>query len=101
MRRALFFILVISTTLTACTAVKPWERGNLAKEEMDQAEVIATYLPAQMSEEEVKKGVEEIIAQSGASSMKDMGKVMGMASSKFGGQADNKLVSTIVRSLLS
>lgn len=85
----------------AADAYNSQNRADLAQEELDQAAVIEAYLPAQMSQEEVEQGVKEIIAQTGASSMKDMGKVMGMASSKFAGQADNKLVSQIVKSLLS
>ena len=54
-----------------------------------------------MSEEEVAVIVKEIIAQTGASSMKDMGKVMGMASAKMAGVADGKVISTLVKSLLA
>lgn len=76
-------------------------RADLAEPELAQAEVIATFLPTQLGEEEVAKIVEEIIASTGASGMKDMGKVMGQASAKLAGQADGKLISTIVKAKLS
>jgi uncharacterized protein YqeY len=75
-------------------------RTEMAEEENYQADIIQAYLPAQMSEDEVKAIVEKIIADTGASSMKDMGKVMGMASKQLAGKADNKIVSNIVRTLL-
>jgi len=76
-------------------------REDLAEDEIFQLEVIEKYLPEQMSEEEIRSAVEEIITATGASSMKDMGKVMGMASKKLAGKADNKLISTIVREKLN
>lgn len=75
-------------------------RIELAEEEEFQAEVISKYLPEQMSEEEITVVIKEIIAQTGASTMKDMGKVMGMATKKLAGKADNKVVSGIVKRLL-
>jgi len=75
-------------------------RADMADEEIYQADIIQAYLPAQMSEDEVKEIVAKIIADTGASSMKDMGKVMGMASKQLAGKADNKIVSNIVRTLL-
>ena len=76
-------------------------RNDLAEPEIAQAEVISQFLPEQMSEEDVAKIVDEIIAETGASSMKDMGRVMGMANSKLAGQADGKTISGIVKSRLS
>lgn len=76
-------------------------REDLAKPELAQAEVISQFLPAQLSEEEVAKIIEEIIAETGAAGMKDMGKVMGQASAKLAGQADGKTISTIVKQKLS
>jgi hypothetical protein len=76
-------------------------RADLAVDENFQLAVIQKYLPAQMSEEDIRKAVEEIISETGAGSMKDMGKIMGMASKKLAGKADNKLISNIVRQLLS
>lgn len=76
-------------------------RSDLAEPELAQAEVISKFLPAQLGEEEVAKIVSEIIEATGASGMKDMGKVMGQASAKLAGQADGKLISTIVKAKLS
>jgi len=74
------------------------ENGN---KELAEAEVIAKFLPEQMSEDEVKEKVLAIIAETGAESMRDMGKVMGIASKEMAGKADGKLISTIVKSELS
>ena len=76
-------------------------RDDLAQPELDQAAVIARFLPAQLDAEAITKVVDAIIAQTGASSMKDMGKVMGMASSQLAGQADGKTISGIVKDRLS
>lgn len=76
-------------------------RQDMADEELAQAEVIAQFLPAQLDEAAIAKVVDEIIAQTGASSMKDMGKVMGMANGKLAGQADGKTISMIVKDRLS
>ena len=75
-------------------------REDLASVEREEIEVISRYLPKQMSEEEIKTIISEIIAASGASGMKDMGRVMGMASQKLAGKADNKIVAGIVKGLL-
>jgi uncharacterized protein YqeY len=75
-------------------------RDDLYEEEVYQAGIIEAYLPQQMSDDEIRAGVSEIIAETGASSMKDMGRVMGMAAKKFAGKADNKVVSTIVKEIL-
>ena len=71
-------------------------RQDLADEELAQAKVIEEYLPKPLSEEEIEKEVKDIIAQTGAQGMKDMGKVMGMASKKMAGRADGRAISTIV-----
>lgn len=76
------------------------QRQDLADVELFQAEVIERYLPKQLSIEEVEAKVKAIIAETGATSMKDMGKVMGQASKQLAGQADNKQVSEIVKRLL-
>jgi len=76
-------------------------RNDLAEPEIAQANVIEQFLPKQLSEAEVEKVVVNIIAKTGASSMADMGKVMGMASSQLAGKADGKTISTIVKSKLS
>lgn len=75
-------------------------RPDLASEEESQAEVIEAYLPQQLSKDEIRTKVESIIQQTGASSMADMGKVMGMASQQLAGVADGKVISGIVRSIL-
>lgn len=79
---------------------KEQNRMDLYEEESFQQSVIEAYLPKQMSEEEIKSALRQIIEQTGASSMKDMGKVMGAAQKAFAGRADNKLVSTMVKELL-
>lgn len=84
----------------AAAIYREQNREDLAKDEEQQAEVIASFLPKQMSEEEIKQAVEKIIADTGASSMADMGKVMGIASKQLAGKADGKVISTIVKSLL-
>ncbi len=76
-------------------------REDLAKTEREEIEVIEAYLPAMMGEDEIKAKVESLISESGASSMQDMGKVMGLASKAFAGKADMKLVSALVRQMLA
>lgn len=76
-------------------------RPEKAEEENFQAEVIETYLPQMMGEDEIKDVVAQIIAQTGASSVKDMGRVMGMAVKQIAGRADNALVSSVVKSMLN
>ncbi len=76
-------------------------REDLAEPELQQAAVIEQFLPEQMSEEEIEVEVDKIIAETGASGMQDMGKVMGMASGKLAGRADGKTISGIVRKKLS
>ncbi len=75
-------------------------REDLAAVEKEEIDVIQKYLPKQLSEEELTPIIQEIISQTGASSMADMGKVMGLASAKLQGQADGKTISGIVRTLL-
>lgn len=76
-------------------------RSDLATPEEAQAEVIASFLPEQLSEEEVAKVVSEIIVKTGAEGMKDMGKVMGMASQELSGKAEGKLIANLVKQQLS
>ena len=76
-------------------------RKDLADAELAEVEVIEQFLPAQLSEEEIDKEIKAIIQESGASTMKDMGKVMGMASQKLVGKADGKTISKIVKDNLS
>ena len=75
-------------------------RQDLADAELAQAQIIERYLPKQMSAEEIAAAVKEIIAQVGATSMADMGKVMGAATKALAGKADGKAISQAVRQLL-
>ena len=76
-------------------------RNDLAEPELAQMAVIEKFLPAQLSEAEVEEALKGIIAQVGATSPKDMGKVMGVATKQLTGKADGKLISDIVKKLLS
>ena len=77
------------------------KRQDLADAELAQVAVIKEYLPKPLSEEEITAQVKDIIAQTGAQGMKDMGKVMGQATKQMAGKADGKVISTIVRQLLA
>ena len=76
-------------------------RQDLATTEKEEIDVIMQYLPQQMSAEELEAKIKAMIAEMGASGMKDMGKVMGTASKAFEGKADGKTISGIVKNLLS
>jgi hypothetical protein len=76
-------------------------RADLAEEEEYQAAIIEKYLPEQMSEEEIQAVVDKVIADTGASSMKEMGKVMGIVSKQLAGKADNKTIAMLVKKKLS
>lgn len=76
-------------------------RKDLADEELAQAAVIEEYLPKQMTEEELTTALKAIIEKVGASSAKDMGKVMGVATKELAGKAEGKAISTKVRELLA
>jgi uncharacterized protein YqeY len=75
-------------------------RSDLAEPELAQIAVIEKFLPAQLSEAEVEAIVSKIIAETGASGIASMGKVMGLASAQIGGQAEGKTISAIVKKLL-
>lgn len=75
-------------------------RPELAEEEIFQASVIEAYLPKPLSDEELRAVVKEVIAQTGATSLKEMGKVMGLATKQVAGKADNAKVSQIVKEML-
>jgi len=75
-------------------------RADLEAEERAQAAVIAEFLPQPLSEDEIKTEVDAIISETGASGMGDMGKVMGIASSRMAGKADGKVISGFVRAAL-
>ena len=76
-------------------------RQDLAEVEITQASVIEAYLPKQMSEDEIRAELTKIISATGTSSAADMGKVMGVASKQLAGKADGKIISSIVKELLS
>ena len=76
-------------------------REDLAEAELAQAEVLADFLPKALTEEEVREKVSEIINRVGASSMADMGKVMGIASNEMAGRAEGKVISGFVREILN
>ena len=76
-------------------------RADLAQKEQEEIEVIEKFLPKQLSGEELKAIIAEIIAQTGASSPADMGKVMGAATKQLAGKADGKAISAIVKELLA
>jgi uncharacterized protein YqeY len=76
-------------------------REDLAEDEKNQAEVIAAYLPRQMTADELIPEIEALIEEIGAQGMKDMGRVMGAASKKFAGKAPGKFIADSVKSILS
>src|SRR5690606_17281032 len=76
-------------------------RQDIAHKEVFQLEIISRYLPKQLSEEEVTEVLKKIIDEVGAAKPQDMGKVMGVATKKLAGQADGKVISEIVKKLLS
>ena len=76
-------------------------RPDLAEPEEAQAQVIAQFLPEQLLEEEITAIIQSIIEKTGASGMKDMGKVMGMAFKEMAGKADGKTISTVVKAQLN
>lgn len=79
---------------------KAASRDDLVEQEQAQVDVFMLYLPAQVSDEELESGMKEIIAQVGAVSMKDIGKVMGNATKRFAGVADGKRINEMVKKLL-
>ncbi len=85
----------------AAEMYKAQNREDLYAEEIFQTEIISKYLPGMLSEEEIEVTIKAIISDNGFSGMKDMGKVMGLATKIFAGKADNKTVSELVKKLLS
>ena len=80
---------------------KAQNREDLAADELFQAKVIEEFLPKMMSEEEVKAEVNAAVASTGAAGPQDMGKVMGVLSSKLAGKADGKLIASLVKEALN
>ena len=76
-------------------------RADLAQKEKEEMEVISKFLPKQLTEEEISAAVQKIITETGAASPADMGKVMGVATKQLAGMADGKIISGIVKNLLS
>ena len=76
-------------------------RDELAEVEINQSKIIEKFLPEQMSLDQIEKIISELIDKTGASGMKDMGKIMGIASKELSGKADGKTISNIVRAKLS
>lgn len=76
-------------------------RPDLAQKESEEIAVIEKFLPQQLSEEEIKTAVTAIIAETGAAGPQDMGKVMGVASKQLAGKAEGKVISAVVKDLLS
>jgi len=85
----------------SATIFSEQNREDLAEPELAQAKVLEQFLPKQLSSEELKTAIGVIVTQTGASSMRDMGKVMGIASQQLGGKADGKAISLVVKELLS
>ncbi len=85
----------------AAEIYKTQDRDDLYQTEMLEVSFIQPYLPEQMSDEELSNAVKAIIEKTGASSMKDMGKVMGMASKELAGKTEGKLIAAKVKELLS
>lgn len=79
---------------------KKENRDELAEKEMFEANIIREFLPEQLSEEDIKARVKKIVEETGATSMKDMGKVMGLANKQMAGRADGKMISEIVKQML-
>ena len=85
----------------AAETYKSGGRDDLAEKELLEMSFLEVYLPAQMSDEELTASIQEIINETGASSMREMGKVMGIASKKLAGKADGKVIADKVKKLLS
>lgn len=85
-------------------SIEQYERGgrsDLADKENQELAILETYLPSQLGEEELRSAVKAIIAETGASGVKDMGRVMKEAMSRLSGKADGKIVNRVVKDLLS
>ncbi|BAK73017.1 MAG: GatB/YqeY domain-containing protein [Arcobacter sp.] len=85
----------------AISQYKAASRDDLVQKEQEQVDVFMLYLPKQLSDEELEAGMKEIITETGATSVKDMGKVMGAATKKFAGVADGKRINEMVKKLLA
>ncbi|MCP4971406.1 MAG: GatB/YqeY domain-containing protein [Arcobacter sp.] len=84
----------------AVTQYKDASRDDLVQKEQEQIDIFQEYLPKQVSDEELEAGMKEVIAEVNATSIKDMGKVMGQATKKFAGVADGKRINEMTKKLL-
>lgn len=91
---------LIKQRLDSAQIYKEQSRNDLYEPEIAQAEILKAYLPPQMETSEVQKIVQRIIQETGASSIKEMGKVMGLASKEMQGKTDNKTISEAIKSFL-
>lgn len=91
----------VKTRNDAATQYKDAGRDDLMQIELDEIAFYEPYLPAQLSDDELESAIKEIITKVGASTMKDMGKVMGMASKELAGNADGKRINECVKKLLA
>ncbi len=85
----------------SATIYQEQDRQDLADTELAQVAVIEKYLPEQLSEDEVRKIVQEVVSELGAENMKDMGRVMGVANERLAGKADGKTIANITKSILA
>ena len=85
----------------AATIYLEQNRQDLADDELAQVSIMEEFLPEQLSEDEIRETVSAVVSQMGATSMADMGKVMGAANKQLAGRADGKLIAKIVKSILS
>lgn len=92
---------LVKQRLDAAAVYTEQQRSDLADPEIFQADLLKAYLPQEMPIEELTALLKEIIAQCGATSAKEMGKVMGIASKQLQGKADNKTISEVIKSLLT
>ncbi len=92
---------LVKTRKDSLAIFEKQNREDLAKGERDEIAIIEAYLPQQLSADAVEAIVKDIIAQTGATTIKDMGKVMGLASKKLAGQAEGAVISAAVKKLLA
>ncbi|MDR2293008.1 MAG: GatB/YqeY domain-containing protein [Prevotellaceae bacterium] len=85
----------------SATIYNQQNRPELAEKELAEAKIIEQYLPSQLSEEEITETLKKIIAETGATSAKDMGKVIGTANKQLAGRADGRLIAETVKKLLN
>ena len=84
----------------AAVQYKEGGREDLYEKEMKEAQILKSYLPAQLSDEDLEARLKEIIAEVGATSLKDMGKIMGVATKELAGRADGKRINQMVKKIL-